>query len=69
MPAGQITGMKFSTEAIVAAVIAAVFGTLTLGAIAREQGERATASQAYVVTTNARLSRAAAHEQNVVGFY
>ena len=62
--------MKFSTEAIVAAVIAAVFGTLTLGAFAREQGERAPArSEAYAVTTNAHLSHAAAYEQNVFGFY
>lgn len=36
--------MKFSTEAIVAAAVAVVFGVLTLGAIAREQGQPGTSS-------------------------
>jgi hypothetical protein len=36
--------MKFSTETIVAAAIALVFGALTLAAIAREQGQRGTSS-------------------------
>ena len=44
LPAKHIIVMKFSTEAIVAAAVAVVFGALTLGAIAREQGQRGTGS-------------------------
>jgi hypothetical protein len=40
--AKHIIAMKLSTESIVAAAVAVVFAVLSMGAIAREQGERAT---------------------------
>lgn len=67
--AKHIMAMKFSTEAIVAAAIAVVFGILTLGAIAREQGERPISGpHAYVAAGNA-LTHVAADENDVLGFY
>ena len=38
--AKHIITMKLSTEAIVAAAVAVAFAVLSIGAIAREQGER-----------------------------
>jgi hypothetical protein len=64
--------MKFSTEAIVALAVAAVFVLLSFGAIAREQGQRPAASrhEAYIAaTTNAKLSQVAASDTKVLGFY
>ena len=62
--------MTFSIEAIVAAVIAVVFALLSLGAIAREQGERPISGpNAYVATSNAHLTHVAAGENDAVGFY
>jgi hypothetical protein len=61
--------MKFSTEAIVASAIAVVFAVFSLGAIAREQGERAPGrSDGYVVTTPG-LSQVAAGESDVSDVY
>ena len=68
--AKHITGMKFSTEAIVAAAIAVVFAVLSLGAIAREQGDRGPVrGNAFVATSNASLSPAIADELDILGFY
>jgi hypothetical protein len=47
-----------STEAIVAAVIAGIFATLSLGAIAREQGERGSSTHdIFVATSKSNLSQ------------
>jgi hypothetical protein len=62
--------MKFSTEAIVAAAIAIVFAVLSLGAIAREQGESsARTTNAYVSTSNSSVVQVAPGENDVLGFY
>jgi hypothetical protein len=62
--------MKFSTEAIVAAAVAVVFLLLSLGAIAREHGERPiSVSNAYVAASNADLTNVAAGDNDVFGFY
>jgi len=64
----HIIAMKFSTEAIVAAVVAVVFVLLSFGAIAREQGEPArvghNAQNAYVAASNANPS-----DTDVLGVY
>jgi len=62
--------MKLSTEAIVAAAIAVIFAVLSLGAIARERGERGSGvHNAYVATSNSSLRRITANGQDVLGFY
>ena len=63
--------MKFSTEAIVAAAVAVVFALLSLGAIAREQGQGPGRGghNAYVAANNVNLSRVAASETDVLGVY
>ncbi|HEY2680916.1 MAG TPA: hypothetical protein VGI59_06300 [Candidatus Udaeobacter sp.] len=63
--------MKFSTEAIVALAVAVVFALLSLGAIAREQGQQPARGghQAYIATNNVNLSHVAASETDVLGFY
>ena len=62
--------MKFSTEAIVAVAVAVVFALLSLGAIAREQGEPARAGHtAYIAASNANLSQVAASDTDVLGVY
>jgi hypothetical protein len=64
--------MKFSTEAIVAAAVALVFVLLSLGAIAREQGQGEPARgrhNAYIAASDVNLSRVAASETDVLGFY
>ena len=61
--------MKFSTEAIVAAAVAVVFLLLSLGAIAREQGEPGRGRNAYIATSNVNLNRIAASETDVLGYY
>jgi hypothetical protein len=62
--------MKFSTEAIVAAALALVFILLTLGAIAREQGEPGRGGHnAYIAANNVNPSQVAASETDVLGFY
>jgi hypothetical protein len=49
--------MKLSTEAIVAATIAVIFAVLSLGAIAREQGEPGSSAHTmYVVISDSSLS-------------
>ena len=57
--------MKFSTEAIVALVIAVVFVLLSFGAIAREkgQGQAHGRHNAYIAASNVNL------ETNVLGIY
>jgi hypothetical protein len=71
--AEHIIAMKFSTEAIVAAVVAVVFVLLSFGAIAREQGEparvRHSAHNAYIAASNANPSRVAASDTDVLGAY
>jgi hypothetical protein len=62
--------MKFSTEAIVAAAVALVFALLSLGAIAREQGEPGRGGHdSYVATSNVHLSQVGANDTDVLGFY
>ena len=63
--------MKFSTEAIVALAVAVVFALLTLGAIAREQGQEParSAHNAYIAANNVNLSQVAASGTDVLGFY
>jgi hypothetical protein len=63
--------MKFSTEAIVAAVVAVVFVLLSLGAIAREQGQGPARGghNAYIAGSNVNLSQVAASETDVLGVY
>jgi len=67
----HIIAMKFSTEAIVALAVAVVFALLTLGAIAREQGQEPARAghNAYIAATNVNLSQVAASETDVLGFY
>ena len=62
--------MKFSTEAIVAVAIAVVFVLLSLGAIAREQGQGPARSghNAYIAANNIHLSRFAANDTEVSAF-
>jgi hypothetical protein len=69
--AKHIIAMKFSTEAIVAVAIAVVFALLSLGAIAREQGQGPGRGghNAYVAANNVNLSRVAASETDVLGVY
>ena len=54
----HIIAMKFSTEAIVALAVAVVFALLTLGAIAREQGQEPARGghNAYIAGNNVNLS-------------
>jgi hypothetical protein len=67
--AKHLIAMKFSTEAIVALVVAVVFALLSLGAIAREQGEPGRGGHsAYITANNVNLSQVAASETDVVGF-
>ena len=63
--------MKFSTEAIVALAIAAVFVLLSFGAIAREQGQGPALSghHAYIATSNVNPSQVAASNKDVLGVY
>ena len=63
--------MKFSTEAIVALAVAVVFALLTLGAIAREQGQEPARAghNAYIAANNVSLSQVAARGTDVLGFY
>jgi hypothetical protein len=62
--------MKFSTEAIVALAVAVVFALLSLGAIAREQGEPGRGGHdAYIAANNSNLSQVAASETDVLGVY
>ena len=63
--------MKFSTEAIVAAAVAVVFALLSLGAIAREQGQGPArgAHNAYMAANNVNLSQVAASDTDVLGIY
>ena len=64
--AKHLIAMKFSTEAIVALVVAVVFALLSVGAITREQGQRPARSgyDAYFVASNV-----AANEAHVLSFY
>jgi len=61
--------MKFSIEAIVAATVAVVFALLSLGAIAREQGERAQREHNAYIATSVNLSQVAASDTDILGFY
>ena len=69
--AKHIIAMKFSTEAIVALVVAVVFALLSLGAIAREQGQEPARSphKAYIAASNVHLSQVTASETDVLGIY
>jgi phage-related minor tail protein len=69
--AKHIGSMKFSTEAIVAFAVAVVFALLSLGAIAREQGQEPTRARhpTYIATNSVNLSQIAASETDVIGFY
>src|SRR5512140_54231 len=69
--AKHISAMKLSTEAIVALAVAVVFVLLSLGAIAREQGQGPArgAHNSYIAASNVNLSQVAASETDVVGFY
>jgi hypothetical protein len=67
--------MSLSTEALVAAFLAIVFAVLSLGAIAREQGDRRPSSRnisapSLVSAAGSSVSLAAVHgESDVLGFY
>jgi hypothetical protein len=67
--------MSLSTEALVAAFLAVIFAVLSLGAIAREQGDRGPGQQAvsapsFVSAATSRPSLAAVRGQSeVLGFY
>jgi len=67
--------MSLSTEALVAAFLAIVFAVLSLGAIAREQGDRGPGSRtisvpSVVSVAGSSVSLATAHgESEVLGFY
>jgi hypothetical protein len=63
--------MKFSTEAIVALAVGIVFALLTLGVIAREQGQEPArgGQNAFIAANNITLSRVAAGNPDVLGFY
>jgi hypothetical protein len=63
--------MKFSTEAIVALAVAVVFALLSLGVIAREQGQESARGghHAYIATNNVNPRQVAASETDVLGFY
>ena len=63
--------MKFSTEAIVALAVAIAFALLTLGVIAREQGQEPArgGQNAFIAANNITLSRVAAGNPDVLGFY
>ena len=63
--------MKFSTEAIVALAVAVVFALLSLGAIAREQGQGPARAghTGYIAASSVNLSQVAASETDVLGFY
>lgn len=69
--AKHIIVMKFSTEAVVALVVAIVFALLSVGAIAREQGQRSGQNQhnTYVAANNINLSQVAANDADVLGLY
>jgi hypothetical protein len=62
--------MKFSTEAIVAVSVAIVFALMSVGAIAREQGEPARGGHHSVIAvSNVHLSRVGANKKDVLGLY
>ena len=63
--------MKLSTEAIVALAVAVVFALLSVGAIAREQGQGPARSghNASIAASSVSLSRVAASDMDVLGFY
>jgi CHASE1-domain containing sensor protein len=63
--------MKFSTEAIVALAVAIVFALLSVGAIAREQGQEPARSEhnAYIAASNVNVSQVASSDTDVLGFY
>ena len=69
--AKHLIAMKFSTEAIVALAIAAVFVLLSFGAIAREQEQRParTGHNGYIAASNVNLSQIAAGGTDVLGVY
>jgi hypothetical protein len=66
----HVIAMKFSTEAIVALAVAVVFVLLSLGAIAREQGQGSARREhnAYIAASNINLSQVAASNTDVLGF-
>jgi hypothetical protein len=63
--------MKFSTEAIVALAVAVVFVLLSFGAIAREQGQGPARSghDAYIATSNVKLSQVPSSSTDLTGVY
>ncbi len=69
--AKHIIAMKFSIEAIVALAVAVVFALLSVGAIGREQGQgpARVGHNAYTAANNVNLSKVAARETDVLGFY
>jgi hypothetical protein len=69
--AKHIIAMKFSTEAIVAVAVAVVFVLVSLGAIAREQGQGPARGghDAYIAASNVNVSQVAASDTDVLGVY
>jgi hypothetical protein len=55
----------------VALAVAVVFALLSVGAIAREQGQSSAGHRhnAYIASNNVNLSRVAASDTDVLGFY
>jgi hypothetical protein len=60
--------MKLTTEAIVGAAITVIFGALSLGAIAREQDDRAITSHhdVYAATSDSSLHQITANRHGVL---
>ena len=68
--AKHIIAMKFSTEAIVAIAVAVVFALLSLGAIAREQGQGpARGHNAYIAAGTVKLSQVPSSSTDLTGVY
>ena len=63
--------MTFSTEAIVALAVAVVFALLSVGAIAREQGQASALGRqnTYIAANDVNVSYVGANNPDVLGFY
>ena len=67
--AKHIVAMKFSTEAIVALAVAVVFALLSVGAIAREQGQAPAPGghNTYIAANTVNLSHVTASNPDSLG--
>ena len=69
--AKRLIAMKFSTEAIVAVVVAVVFVLLSFGAIAREKGQAPARGghNSYIAANNVNFSQVATSDTDIPGVY